>query len=247
MSSLGSTGLPSLGSPVGSQFHHSPQLTQFFQLPSHFADSQPKGGNTTVYGNPAWQPSRPDLENGGMAQYFVEYVSLSRIEKAHYQSKIDFNEMGMPVCNTVINSSEDEPDYGTTCTQEGAEVYTTDGVKNGFEQNKIADESNHYFHVVNLCLYTFVFSGVQQHCLLSLLEQYLSLWMPNNPISASFPESLAFCTYESQRWRRAYETPSLCQLHTIYRHPCRFGTGGPFFFKLENRIAGLCTMSTTIK
>ena len=126
----------------------------------------------------------PILINGGMVQYFVEYGFLTRIEKAHYQSEIDFNETGMPVWDTVINSSEGKPDYGTT--REGAEVYTTDGVKNGFEQNKIADEFNHYFHVVNLYLDIFAFSGVQQHRLLSLLEQHLSLWMPNNPTSASF-------------------------------------------------------------
>ena len=66
--------------------------------------------------------------------------------------------------------------------------------------------------------------------------------MPNNPTSASFPEFLPFCAFESQRWRQAVETASLCQLHTIYRHPGRFGTAGLFFYKLENRIAGMCSI-----
>ena len=68
----------------------------------------------------------------------------------------------------MINSSEGNPDYGTT--REGAEAYTTDRVKSSFEQ-LIADEFTHYFHVVNLHLFKFVVPSVQQHRLLSLLKQ----------------------------------------------------------------------------
>ena len=38
----------------------------------------------------------------------------------------------------------------------------------------------------------------------------------------------------------AYEQESLCKLHTVYNYPGRFGTKGPFFYKLENYIADLC-------
>ena len=37
-----------------------------------------------------------------------------------------------------------------------------------------------------------------------------------------------------------YEEQPICQLHTIYEHPGRFGTKGPFFYKHENHIADLC-------
>ena len=150
--------------------------------------------------------------------------------------------------DTVTNSSEGKPDCDTI--REGAMYLGLKKALEGVQQHRLLSLLEQHLSLWmpnNPTSASFVFPSVQQHRLLSLLEQHLSLGMPNNPTSASFPEFLAFCAYESQRWRRAYETPSLCQLHTIYRHPCRFGTGGPFFFKLENRIAGLCTMSTTIK
>ena len=61
--------MPSLGSLVLSSLGSS--------LLSPFADSQPKVDTTTICGNSAWQSARPYLDNGGMAQYFVEYVFVT--------------------------------------------------------------------------------------------------------------------------------------------------------------------------
>ena len=97
-------------------------------LLSPVADSQHKVGNTTAYGTSALQSSWPNLDNGGMSQYFVQYVFVTRIEKAHQQSQIGLN---ISVCAIVINSSEGNPGYGTT--REGAETYMADRVKSSFE------------------------------------------------------------------------------------------------------------------
>ena len=116
--------------------------------------------------------------------------------------------------------------------REGADFDTTDEVN--FDQ-MATDEVANYSHVV-------IMPSVQRHRLLSLLEQALSLLTPNNPTSASFAASeyIPFSSWYSQRWRVAYEQESLCKLHTVYNYPGRFGTKGPFFYKLENYIADLC-------
>ena len=85
-----------------------------------------------------------------------------------------------------------------------------------------------------------IMPSVQQHRLLSLLEQGLSILTPNNPTSASFAAAAEFIPFSagySQRWKVAYEHESLCKLHTAYNHPGRFGTKGRCFYKLENYIA----------
>ena len=61
-------------------------------------DAQPKVGNTTAYGNSALHSSGPNLDHGGMAQYFVQYAFVTRIEKAHLQSQIG---VSISVCDTM--------------------------------------------------------------------------------------------------------------------------------------------------
>ena len=80
-----------------------------------------------------------------------------------------------------------------------------------------------------------IIPSVQQHRLLSLLEQGLSILTPNNPTSASFAAYavIPFSLPYSQRWKMAYEHESLCKLHTASDYPGRFGKEGRCFYKLE--------------
>ena len=133
-----------------------------------------------------------------------------------------------------VADSQTEVAIAYDTIREGAESYTTDEVN--FNQ-LTTDEVAHYSHVV-------IMPSVQRHRLLSLLEQALSMLTPNNPTSASFDfaefaEYILFPTksWYSQKRRVAYEAESLCQLHTVHEHPGRFGTKGPFFYKLENHVA----------
>ena len=87
-----------------------------------------------------------------------------------------------------------------------------------------------------------IIPSVQQHRLLSLLEQGLSILTPNNPTSASFAHYgvIPFSLPYSQSWKMAYEHESLCKLHTAYDYPGRIGKEGRCFYKLANYIADLC-------
>ena len=89
-----------------------------------------------------------------------------------------------------------------------------------------------------------IIPSAQQHRLLSLLEQGLSILTPNNPTSASFPHhgTVPFSLPGSQSWKMTYEHESLCKLHTAYNYPGRFGKEGRCFYKLENYIADLCVV-----
>ena len=76
-----------------------------------------------------------------------------------------------------------------------------------------------------------IIPSTQQHRLLSLLEQGLSILTPNNPTSASFPHygGIPFSLPYSQSWKMTYEHESLCKLHTAYDYPGRFGKEGRCF------------------
>ena len=119
------------------------------------------------------------------------------------------------------------------------------------------DEQMEMNEVPDYCFVAIIPSH-QQHRLLSLLEQGLSIITPNNPNSASFPHyGNVLCSLRKQRtlpwfppsetslpssqsWKMSYEHESLCKLHTAYNYPGRFGKEGRCFYKLENYIADLC-------
>ena len=122
--------------------------------------------------------------------------------------------------------AEPQPAVGqaTTCniSQEGAGFNTTDEATNEAEAADYSQMAAHHSQMV-------IIPSMQQHHLLSLLEQGLSILTPNNLTSALFAaaaEFIPFSVWYSQRWKVAYEHESLCKLHTAYNHPGRFGTKG---------------------
>ena len=90
--------------------------------------------------------------------------------------------------------AEPQPTVGQGCPiQEGADFNTTDEATNEADYSQMP---THYSQMV-------IIPSVQQHRLLTFLEQGLSILTPNNPTSASFTaaaEFIPFSAWYSQRW-----------------------------------------------